>query len=61
MRLIQKIFKIRQQQEFLTINEIRDKIDRKQPIPLSVHSAKKERKFIVKSRTVFWDKNNFTL
>lgn len=57
MSLIQKLFKIKKQEEFLTINEIREKIDSKQPIPLSISSASKDRKFIVKPRTIFGKKN----
>ena len=61
MKLIQKTFKRRQQQEFLTINEIREKIDEKQRIPLSLNFASKKRKFIVKPRTIFDSENNIKL
>lgn len=56
MNLLSKVFKRNQQEKFLTINEIREKIDSKQPIPLSIQSASKDRKFIVKPRTIFFKK-----
>ena len=60
MNLLSKVFKRNQQEKFLTINEIREKIDSKQPIPFSIQSANKDRKFIVKPRTIFGNKNKGT-
>ena len=53
MNLLRRLFKRNKQNEFLTITEIRERIDNKQEIPLSIYSASKDRKFIAKPRTIF--------